>query len=41
MIGAAAADAMVLAILDAAVQTEGVPEWPSVSDAQGAIRQRH
>lgn len=40
MIGAAAADAMVLAILDAAHCTDGTPEWPSVADAQAAIRSR-
>lgn len=37
MIGAAAADAMVLAILDAARETTGVPGWPSVEEARVAI----
>ena len=36
--GIAAADAMVLAILDAARQTEGIDGWPSVADAQATIR---
>lgn len=40
MIGAAAADAMVRAVLDAAAQTTGVGDWPSVADAQAAIRTR-
>ena len=38
LIGHAAADAMVLAVLDAAEQTEGVGEWPSVAEAQARIR---
>ncbi len=38
MVGHAGADAMVLAVLDAARETTGVDDWPSVADAQGAIR---
>lgn len=38
LIGAAAADAMVLAVLDAARETEGIDGWPSVAEAQAAIR---
>ena len=38
MVGHAGADAMVLAVLDAARQTEGIGDWPSVADAQRAIR---
>jgi L-aminopeptidase/D-esterase-like protein len=38
LIGAAAADAMVLAVLDAAAQTSGVEGWPSVAEAQARIR---
>jgi len=37
LVGAAAADAMVLAILDAARQTAGVAGWPSVDEARAAI----
>ncbi len=37
LIGAAAADAMVLAVLDAARETEGVDGWPSVDDARRAL----
>ena len=37
LVGHAAADAMVLAILDAARETEGVPEWPSVAEARAAL----
>jgi L-aminopeptidase/D-esterase-like protein len=37
LIGHAAADAMVLAILDAARETEGVAGWPSVAEAQTAV----
>jgi hypothetical protein len=37
MIGAAAADAMVLAVLDSAEQTTGLEQWPSVSEAQAEI----
>ncbi|HEY7029957.1 MAG TPA: P1 family peptidase [Thermomicrobiales bacterium] len=33
LVGAAAADAMVLAVLDAAAETTGVREWPSVEEA--------
>lgn len=40
MIGAAAADAMVLAILDATSATEGIDGWPSVADAQAALSSR-
>lgn len=40
LIGAAAADAMVLAVLDAARETEGIDGWPSVAEAQIAIRGR-
>ena len=40
LIGAAAADAMVLAILDAAGKTAGVDGWPSVAEAQAAMAQR-
>ena len=38
MIGAAAADAMVLAILDAAAQSPSVPNWPSASEASAVIK---
>jgi L-aminopeptidase/D-esterase-like protein len=38
LVGHAAADAMVLAIIDAARETAGVEEWPSVAEAQAAIR---
>lgn len=38
MIGHAGADAMVLAVLDASRETAGVDPWPSVADAQKAIR---
>jgi L-aminopeptidase/D-esterase-like protein len=38
LVGAAAADAMALACLDAANQTEGIEGWPSVKDAVAAIR---
>lgn len=38
LVGAAAADAMVLAILDAARETAGIEGWPSVAEAQAAIR---
>ncbi len=37
LVGAAAADAMVLAVLDAARQTEGIDGWPSVTDAQATF----
>jgi L-aminopeptidase/D-esterase-like protein len=37
-IGHAAADAMVLAILDAAAVTEGVEGWPSVSEASESVK---
>lgn len=40
MVGAAAADAMVRAVLDAAARTAGVGDWPSVAEAQQAIRER-
>jgi L-aminopeptidase/D-esterase-like protein len=40
LIGHAAADAMIQAVLDAAGQTAGVGDWPSVPDAQAAIRNR-
>ena len=38
LVGHATADAMVLAILDAARETEGVAGWPSVAQARDAIR---
>lgn len=38
MIGHAGADAMVLAVLDAARETEGIDDWPSVADAQRVVR---
>jgi len=38
MVGHAGADAMVLAVLDAARETEGIDDWPSVADAQQAVR---
>jgi L-aminopeptidase/D-esterase-like protein len=41
MIGAAAADAMLLAILDAAEQTAGVPDWPSAADASQSSKSRN
>ena len=41
LVGAAAADAMVLAILDAARETQGVEGWPSVVAAQAALSARH
>lgn len=37
LVGEAAADAMVLACLDAADQAEGVPGWPSMSEARAAF----
>ena len=37
LVGHAAADAIVLAILDAARETEGVAGWPSVAEAQAAM----
>jgi len=37
LVGHAAADAMVLAILDAARETEGVDGWPSVVEAQASM----
>jgi L-aminopeptidase/D-esterase-like protein len=37
LVGHAAADAMVLAILDAARETEGVDGWPSVAEARAAM----
>ncbi|MDQ3512197.1 MAG: P1 family peptidase [Chloroflexota bacterium] len=37
LVGAAAADAMVLAILDAARETEGAEGWPSVREARAAF----
>lgn len=40
LIGAAAADATVLAILDAARETAGVEGWPSVAEAQAAMAAR-
>ena len=40
LIGHAAADAMVRAVLDAVEQTPGLGEWPSVGDGQAAIRGR-
>lgn len=39
MVGHAGADAMVLAVLDAARETAGIGEWPSVADAQRALRE--
>lgn len=38
LVGVAAADAMVLAILDAARETSGIEGWPSVAEAQTAMR---
>ncbi len=38
LIGHAAADAMVLAVLDAARETAGVGDWPSAVDAGAAVR---
>ena len=38
LVGAAAADAMVLATLDAAQETTGVPGWPSVEEAMSLLR---
>jgi L-aminopeptidase/D-esterase-like protein len=38
LVGAAAADAMVLAILDAARATAGVNDWPSVVEAMAALQ---
>lgn len=38
LVGAAAADAMTLACLDAAEQTAGIEGWPSVAEAVAAIR---
>ena len=38
LIGAAAADAMVLATIDAAQETKAVPGWPSVEDAMNVLR---
>jgi L-aminopeptidase/D-esterase-like protein len=40
MVGHAASDAVVLAILDAAASTEGAGDWPSVSEATAHIRGR-
>ncbi len=40
MIGAAAADAMLLAIMDAADQSAGVPDWPSATEARATIASR-
>jgi L-aminopeptidase/D-esterase-like protein len=37
LVGHAAADAVLLAVLDAARQTEGVPGWPSVAEAKAAM----
>ena len=37
LVGQATADAMVLAILDGARETEGVAGWPSVAEAQAAM----
>jgi hypothetical protein len=37
LIGHAAADAMVLAVLDAVAQTSGLGGWPSVAEAQATI----
>lgn len=34
LVGAAAADAMVMAVLDAAEQTDGAGDWPSVAEAR-------
>ena len=41
LVGHAAADAMVLAVLDSARQTAGVGDWPSVADGAAAIAGRH
>ncbi len=38
LVGHAAADAMVLAVLDAARETAGVGDWPSALDAGAAVR---
>jgi len=38
MVGHAGADSIVLAVMDAARETQGVDDWPSVTDAQQAIR---
>lgn len=38
LVGHAAADAVVLALLDAAAQTAGVEGWPSATDAAAAIK---
>lgn len=40
LIGHAAADAMVLAVLDAASQAAALGGWPSVAEAQAAVRAR-
>ena len=40
MIGHAGADAMVLAVLDAARETAGIGDWPSVADAKLAVKSR-
>ena len=37
LVGAAAADAMTLAVLDAARETAGAGDWPSVADAMAAL----
>jgi L-aminopeptidase/D-esterase-like protein len=38
LVGSAAADAMVLACLDAAQETTGLPGWPSVAEARAKLR---
>jgi L-aminopeptidase/D-esterase-like protein len=40
MVGHAAADVIVMAVLDAAGETTGVDDWPSVSDAAARITGR-
>lgn len=40
LIGAAAADAIVLAVLNAAQETEGIDGWPSVADARAQFSSR-
>ena len=40
LVGHAAADAMVLAVLDAARETAGVGDWPSVADAAATLQAR-
>ncbi len=41
LVGAAAADAMVLAIVDAARETKGVAGWPSAADAMSMVAVDH